>query len=211
MPVLKQIGAVVDRRKSVQKRRRRWWKRRKRRMWKGGGDDTYQEEKKGGGNTKKRRWQRRERDIAVNYCYFENGIQVFRLAGGEKEIATGGRGEDGRRQWSWLAKDTVAATVFWRRKRGQRSRRRLRQLQRQRKQGVAAREDGSNWKRLDSSRGKRGIEVADGGRGGRGRGQRRRAAAAAGKEDYSSGSSGWKSRRKQRRLEERAAAMADSW
>ncbi|RRT55506.1 hypothetical protein B296_00022785 [Ensete ventricosum] len=147
MPVLKQIGAVVDRRKSVRKRRRRRWKRRKRRMWKGGGDDTYQEEKKGGGNTKKR--------SRISTCV-SNGL-VFScschwLAGGENETATGGRGEDGRRQWSWLARDAAAATVFWRRKRGQR-------------------------------RGKRGTEVADGGRGGRGRGQRRRATAAAGKEE----------------------------
>ncbi|RZS18863.1 hypothetical protein BHM03_00051190 [Ensete ventricosum] len=48
---------------------------------------------------------------------------------------------------------------------------------------VAAREDGNDWKRLDSSRGKRGTEVASGGRGGQGRGQRRCATAAAGKEE----------------------------
>ncbi|RWW42342.1 hypothetical protein BHE74_00052122 [Ensete ventricosum] len=75
---------------------------------------------------------------------------------------------DGRRQWPWPARDVIVAatTVFRRRKRGQRSRRRLWRLQWQRKQGagaaqgaaVAAREDGSGWKRLDSSRGKRGIE-----------------------------------------------------
>ncbi|RRT46134.1 hypothetical protein B296_00051545 [Ensete ventricosum] len=52
-----------------------------------------------------------------------------------------------------------------------------------------------DWKRLVSSKGKRGTEVGKKG----------------GKEDYDSGSSGWKSRMKQRRLEERAAAVAGSW
>ncbi|RRT35070.1 hypothetical protein B296_00040931 [Ensete ventricosum] len=65
-----------------------------------------------------RLWQREEED---------DGWPVVRTATA-----------DGRRQWPWPARDATATAVFWRRKRGQRSRSGLRRLQWQRKQGAGA-------------------------------------------------------------------------
>ncbi|RRT80977.1 hypothetical protein B296_00002739 [Ensete ventricosum] len=103
-----------------------------------------------------------------------------------------------------------------------RLRRRLWQLQRQRKQGAGAAERGGcgckgRWQRPEEAGQQQREERNIGGRR-RKRQPRERAVATCGycgrkggKEDYGCGSSGWKSRRKQRRLEERAAVVVGSW